>query len=312
MKRIFVSIASYCDEECVPTIQDLFKQAAHPERITVGICWQYTPELQPPFCPVPKQYSSRVKQYSFHFSESKGAGWARHTAQSLYDGEDFILQIDSHMRFFEGWDEMLLEQHAIAPSDKMVMSSFCDNYEPGSPVNLSPYFFAICIRRVDNTEQIVHLQNHLLLHVPKRPFLSATVVFNFIFAPAEAFLKAPIDPYIYFRGAETTQAARFWTSGYDIYQPNKHIALHRWNVPPQPYKSQKNAWIEVTRKRVYHLLQIEETTDKKALQEIEAYGLGHDRPLKSFWELLGIDRQTRHISNRAGKGKWDKEIFPHA
>ncbi len=37
---IFVSIASYCDPECAPTIRRLFGSAEHPERVFVGVCWQ--------------------------------------------------------------------------------------------------------------------------------------------------------------------------------------------------------------------------------------------------------------------------------
>lgn len=39
--RIFVSIPSFRDSECQHTLIDLFSKAAHPERIFVGLCWQY-------------------------------------------------------------------------------------------------------------------------------------------------------------------------------------------------------------------------------------------------------------------------------
>ena len=39
--KIFVSIASFRDSETQYTVKDLFENALFPERIFVGICWQY-------------------------------------------------------------------------------------------------------------------------------------------------------------------------------------------------------------------------------------------------------------------------------
>ena len=36
-----------------------------------------------------------------HYTESQGLGWARHITNTLYDGEEFTLQIDSHHRFVQ-------------------------------------------------------------------------------------------------------------------------------------------------------------------------------------------------------------------
>ncbi|KAK3251917.1 hypothetical protein CYMTET_38765 [Cymbomonas tetramitiformis] len=44
-ERIFVSIASYRDPEALHTIRDLFDKADHPERIFVGVVWQYVNAL---------------------------------------------------------------------------------------------------------------------------------------------------------------------------------------------------------------------------------------------------------------------------
>ena len=40
MNTIFVSIASYRDENCPKTLYSLFKNAKYPERVFVGICQQ--------------------------------------------------------------------------------------------------------------------------------------------------------------------------------------------------------------------------------------------------------------------------------
>ena len=45
----------------------------------------------------------------FDAAESRGACWARREAQGVYGGEDFLLQIDSHMRAVEHWDDLLAD-----------------------------------------------------------------------------------------------------------------------------------------------------------------------------------------------------------
>jgi glycosyltransferase involved in cell wall biosynthesis len=312
MSTIFVSIASYVDAECEFTIRDLFEKAKYPENITVGICWQYHPDSQAGMCPVPTAHQHRVRQYAFHYLESKGAGWARSFAQKLYDGEDFILQIDAHMRFMPDWDEVLITQYQQAPKKPCVMTAICADYAPNKPVNISaPPFHRIYVsnKRIVDFPQIVHLGAYRLYTVPTRPFLSGSIVFNFVFAEARAFLEVPIDPYIYFKGAETSQAARFWTHGYNIYQPNVPIAFHRWFTPPSPYKTQTNDAILRTTKRIQHLLNIQLSDDQTALQEIGCYGLGAIRELTEYWDFLGIDWSMKKTLEHARKGTWDKDIF---
>lgn len=42
-ERIFVAVAAYRDEEAQWTVADLLRQAAHPDRIRIGIVWQARP-----------------------------------------------------------------------------------------------------------------------------------------------------------------------------------------------------------------------------------------------------------------------------
>lgn len=39
-----MSIASYRDPECQHTVRDLFAKATYPERLRIGIVWQYNKE----------------------------------------------------------------------------------------------------------------------------------------------------------------------------------------------------------------------------------------------------------------------------
>ena len=39
--KIFIQIASYRDNQLVPTLRDCVKNAKHPENLVFGICWQH-------------------------------------------------------------------------------------------------------------------------------------------------------------------------------------------------------------------------------------------------------------------------------
>ena len=97
--KIFVQIASYRDPQLVPTIQDMLKKAKYPNNLIFGICWQY--DESEPVDMFDDNPNFRVAKY--HYSESQGLGWARHITNTLYSGETYTLQIDSHHRFVQDW-----------------------------------------------------------------------------------------------------------------------------------------------------------------------------------------------------------------
>lgn len=107
---IFVQIASYRDSECKFTIDDLFAKASNPERVFVGLNWQFAAEDgDVPFFDQP--YRERIRLLEVPAAQSRGACWARHLTQSLYAGEAFSFQTDAHMRFAPSWDSTLVDMH---------------------------------------------------------------------------------------------------------------------------------------------------------------------------------------------------------
>jgi hypothetical protein len=147
-KTIFVSVASYCDSECGATIRDLFKHASKSLRVYVGVAWQgnmvgdFIGENEwrvgnsdnviaatSSGCSSTSTSSSssssqaaesegdwgtalrsNVRTAFIPSHQASGPVWARGVAFSLWRGEDYYLQIDSHMRFRPGWDRYLVWQ----------------------------------------------------------------------------------------------------------------------------------------------------------------------------------------------------------
>ena len=107
---IFVSIPAYRDVEITPTIESLFSQATNPGRIRVSICWQYKQDAENATPDLPENHVKYITLQSYEINESEGVCWARSKASAAYDGEDFSLCIDSHMRFVKGWDVLLIQE----------------------------------------------------------------------------------------------------------------------------------------------------------------------------------------------------------
>jgi hypothetical protein len=101
INKIFVQIASYRDPELLPTIKDCLDKAKYPENLTFGICWQRDEhESLGEF-----KDDDRFQIIDVPWHESKGLCWARSLIQKLWNGEKYTMQLDSHHRFAQNWDE---------------------------------------------------------------------------------------------------------------------------------------------------------------------------------------------------------------
>ena len=105
---IFIQIASYRDPQLIPTIKDCLDKAKNPKNLRFGIAWQHSKEDEWDNLDEYKE-DKRFRILDIDHSESKGVCWARNQVQQLYKNEKFTLQLDSHHRFVENWDETLIE-----------------------------------------------------------------------------------------------------------------------------------------------------------------------------------------------------------
>ena len=75
----------------------------------------------------------QVREIRIPWQEATGPCKARHLAQQLWNGEEYFLQIDSHMRFVPGWDiklkKMLRQAELMSLHGKAVVSSYPPAYE---------------------------------------------------------------------------------------------------------------------------------------------------------------------------------------
>lgn len=225
--RIFVQIASYRDPECQWTVKDLFAKAKHPERLTIGICWQYDMrDGTDAACFVePYPYPDQVKVTEFDYRDAKGANWGRVQAEALLGNEEYVYLTEPHMRHVQDWDEKLLAMLAQCPPGKALLSTAVGpGYTPpndlGRPMvaSMSPREFhpksAVLLTNVHHVPDIA---------IPEKPFPSAVLVVACLFAPSALLREVPQDPYIYYEGDESSYSVRVFTHGWDIYNINEPI-----------------------------------------------------------------------------------------
>ena len=300
--RLFVSIAAYRDRDCVNTIEDLFAKARWPERLSIGVCWQSLSPDDDDCDPLGK-HADHCRILRFDVSEAEGACWARHQVQSLWRGEEYVLQIDSHMRFVEHWDEKLLLMLAACPSPRPILSNYPASFTP--PHQIDSHIVSRIHAAFFDDDGMLKLgsEGHDPAHVPDDPQPSAFCGAGFIFGPSAWITDVPYDPYLYFQGEEITLAVRLYTHGWDIFAPSDVLAYHDYNNRPDRPKhwTDRRDWPtlnERSMRRIRHLLGTEESDDPESLREIGRYGLGTARSLAKYQALTGINFKERTVGGK--------------
>jgi len=100
LETIYISVASYRDPECQPTVEDIFLRAQYPERLRVAIIDQRAENDPVPQCAVPKipcsedptqilcKYHHLIDRFEIPAFLSIGPVFARHLANRMYRGKE--------------------------------------------------------------------------------------------------------------------------------------------------------------------------------------------------------------------------------
>jgi hypothetical protein len=292
---IFISIGSYRDPELVRTIKSAIDNASRPNELYFGVVVQDFDRDIPDL--------SWVKNLSLivmHPKEARGAGFARSKAMTLYSGQDYYLQIDSHTIFEKNWDAMCISQlqkaQEIAKNKKIILSHFPPAFHVESNNKIS-YITKDKDKPPYATKQVPTLNRRnewtakrLELSDTKKsmPELSTTILAGFVFTTGNIVEEIPYDPEISFFGEEICFAMRAWTRGWDIYSPCVtivHHFYHRGNYKKiwKDRNLRKISWKEIE--------QISKDKQMRVLCGIEKdeFGAGNYRHLKAYEKLIGFD-----------------------
>ena len=303
--KIFIQIASYRDPQMIPTIEDMLAKASHPENLVFGLCWQYdeTEDIT--------KYDNdpRFRVSKHHYSESQGLGWARHITNTLYNGEKYTLQIDSHHRFVQGWDDICLEDYKQAKkhSKKPIITTYCTPFNPNDnestwnpvPCLMSQYEFS-------GDKLLMSMPYYIQDYKERKHIIKArTISGHFYFTSGNFVKEVPYDPDIYFGGytEETTLSVRAFTNGYDFFSPYRMVMWHEYTRNYRP-KHWDDHGKESQTKKTSGERDIFARNKTRQLFEQEdhninmgEYGLGTKRSLRDYEVYGGFDFKKCRIQD---------------
>ena len=229
MDTIFVSIAAYRDPDLVATLDDCLAKAARPDRLHFGICWQHAPDERLP----DRLDDPRFRKLDVDARDSQGACWARARTMSLFDDEDWYLQLDSHHRFIQDWDTRLIDQAALTESPRPLLTTYAAAFSRGQEPNAREQVTQLDFDRFTD-EGIILTKARLIVEPPPTPIPARFVSAHFLLAPGQFVSDVSYDPELYFTGEEITLAIRAFSHGYDLFHPVKHILWHDYTRAYRP------------------------------------------------------------------------------
>jgi uncharacterized protein (UPF0297 family) len=310
--KIFIQIASYRDPELLPTIKDCIEKAKYPKNLVFSIAWQHSPD---DIWDNLSGYTNdkRFKIVDINYKEARGVCYARHLLQQNYNNEEYTLQLDSHHRFSQDWDEQLItiykqlqEKGYTKPLLTGYVPSFDPYNDPAGRINI-PW-----IMHFDrfSPEGVIHtlpatIDNYMDLTEPIcARFYSA----HFGFTTGKFVKEVPHDPNLYFHGEEHSISVRAFTSGYDLFHLHKVVIWHEYTR-----KNKKKHWDDdptwpiKNGESFLRLRKLFEMDGEKRDIDFGSYGFGHIRTLEDYEKYSGVSFRRRSIQQYT----LDKKLPPN-
>jgi glycosyltransferase involved in cell wall biosynthesis len=291
--KIFVQIAAYRDPQLEPTIKNMLENAKRPKNLRVGICRQYNPDDQ---FDLLEEYRNdkRFRILDVLYSDSRGVCWARNQVQQLYEGEEYTLQIDSHMRFEKDWDDTLIKmvkQLQKKGFDKPLLTGYVSSFDPDNdPAGRVQEPWRMAFDRFIPEGAVFFLPEtipgwqDMKEPVPAR-FYSA----HFAFTLGQFSDEVQHDPEFYFHGEEISIAVRAYTHGYDLFHPHRVVIWHEYTR-----KGRTKQWDDdkdwVNKNNLAHKKnrQLFGMDGEEVTMDFSKYGFGTERSLRDYEIYSGL------------------------
>lgn len=306
-QKILVSIASYLDPMLLFTLYDAVRKAQHPDLLNFVVVDQHINNQRAAINAL--SFGKRVRYVHVYPQDTLGVSWARNLAFSFYDGEAFLLQIDSHMCFEPGWDTTLRRQHQqlLARSAKPVLSSYPYRFDL---VNGLPHYTpsegktTLVLR--PHPETPLTPDNVVLRFIGKHLFTDAAtpgchVAAGFLFCAGAFVEEVPYDPYLYFHGEEQSLAIRAYTRGWDIFHPLLMPIYHLYKTAGIAHET--HHWHgDIDKQRAFDGAYLTERSKLRLTRLLRGeglaggYGLGSERTLAQFAAFSGIDYRNSVVT----------------
>lgn len=300
--KIFIQIAAYRDPELLPTLRDAITKAKHPKNLKFCIAWQHSAEDVWDTLDEFKN-DKRFIILDIPHTETKGTCWARYQIQQHWKDEAYTLQLDSHHRFVQDWDEILIKMVKDlqkAGHKKPLLTAYVTSYDPANDPSgrgTDPWWLTFDRFTPEGAvffvPSVVPDWQNRKLPYPSR-FYSA----HFAFTLGQFCKEVPHDPNYLFHGEEISIAARSYTWGYDLFAPHKLCVYHEYTRQHRPRKSwddipQWSTWDRESLARNRRLLNID--GEHNPDEDFGEFGFGPHRTLEQYETYAGIKFDIRGI-----------------
>jgi [Skp1-protein]-hydroxyproline N-acetylglucosaminyltransferase len=268
---IFLSVASFREHLLADTLMSAYSSATQPEKLFVGVivnnCFGFpgddpckgSPKVvgqdlngrdilqiedgKPDtnhietFCTntTVQRYCERGQVRVLYINETDALGPAvtRYYSSKLWGGETYYCQVDSHLKFANGWDELYIQDLKLTRNfPKSVLSTYPPgfvNFRQEPPFTPGTRLCRCQIRSNEGFLPRVEMEGRCN-ETEARPTQMAFLGAGFFFARAEFIVDVPFDPFLpwLFMGEEVALSIRAWTSGWNIYAPRKNLIGHQY------------------------------------------------------------------------------------
>ena len=298
--KIFVQIASYRDPELENTVKSMIENSKRPNNLRIGICRQYHPEDG--FDTLTDyRKDKRFRILDVLYSESKGVCWARNQVQQLYEGEEYTLQIDSHMRFEKNWDDefiKMIKQLQKKGFKKPLLTGYVSSFNPeNDPAERVKEPWRMVFDRFIPEGAVFFLPETIPgWEKLKQPVTARFYSAHFAFTVGQFSNEVQHDPEFYFHGEEISIAARAYTHGYDLFHPHKVLIWHEYTRKGRTKQwdddkewGQKNTFSHSKNRQLFGM------DGEKSDIDFGVYGFGTERTLKDYEIYSGLRFSRRAV-----------------
>jgi hypothetical protein len=314
--KIFIQIASYRDPELIKTIKSAIENAKKPKNLVFAIARQFNPDDK--FDDL-SEYDNdkRFRILNIPYLESKGACWARHLVQQLYKGEEYTLQIDSHMRFAQNWDDemiKMIKQLQKKGYKKPLLTGYVSSFDPDNePQGRVQEPWRMTFDRFIPEGAVFFLPETIpgwqnLTEPVTARFYSA----HYCFTLGQFAKEVQHDPDYYFHGEEISIGARAYTWGYDLFHPHKTLIWHEYTRKGRTKQwDDDKKWVErnnYCHKKNRALVGM----DDEEPMDHGIFGFGTERTLREYEIYSGLLFSKRAIQQETIDKKYPPNTYNYS
>lgn len=282
MATIFIQIASFNDDELVKTVNDCIEKSSKDNELFFGIHE----------CYIDNKTEFNLNNVKIQYSkapENIGVGQGRYLANKFYNNENYYLQIDSHSRFRNNWDTILINDlnDNIDKIGDCVLSTYPARYWYENDIEvLEDSTFCSSIKFKKDLETF---ESFRILHqeaeATQGELCTSSVSAAFIFGPG-SIANVIQHPAVFYWGEELLKAVSLYTNNYNLMVPKTNVIYHLYGIDSKRvpvwniYPIESNNAEEFSKYAIKTIL----LEDRKG-----PIYLGDKRSLKQYGRYIGVD-----------------------